>query len=255
MKRFFDTEMVLRPWFRSLDPRLKCLWLFMVSRCDMAGVIDMDWGLASFAIGQPVTVADMQAMNGNAVAIVGSKILIPGFIPFQYGELNDRSPVHKGVLKALESHGIEYPFELDKLNRVSKGLSNPMDTTKDKDKDKDTATDKATEGGCKGESKPKTFKQWSLEDLMASVKEHNGDGLLTDRQAEDFCRYWIDERDGNGKSRLHLQKTWSTRGRMQTAKKMIYGKESGFAKKVELTPRDRMNMTLEQQKQWERENQ
>jgi hypothetical protein len=147
MKRFFDTEMVLRPWFRALDPRLKCLWLFMVSRCDMAGVIDMDWGLASFAIGLPVSDSDMQAMNGNAVSIGGNKILIPGFIPFQYGELKPHSPIHKGVFKVLESHGLEYPFEIENLNRVSIPLPKGIDTTKDKDKDKDT------EGGCKGETK------------------------------------------------------------------------------------------------------
>jgi hypothetical protein len=141
VKRFFDTEMMLRPWYRSLEPRLKCLWLFMVSRCDMAGVIDMDWELASFAIGQQVSEPDMKAMNGNAVPLGGNKILIPGFIPFQYGELKEHSPVHKGVFKVLESHGLDYPFAQSFFNRVSIGLPNPIDTTKDKDKDKDKAKD------------------------------------------------------------------------------------------------------------------
>lgn len=154
MKRFFDTEMVLRPWFRALNPRLKCLWLFMVSRCDMAGVIDMDWGLASFAIGQDVTPDDMPAMNGNAVSIGKNKIMLPGFIPFQYGELNDKSPVHKGVFKVLESHGLEYPFKSQDGNRLLIGYQNPIDSTKDKDKDKDKTTANDTEGGCKGETKP-----------------------------------------------------------------------------------------------------
>jgi hypothetical protein len=129
-----------------------------------------------------------------------------------------------------------------------------------------SASTSAQEGGCKGEtpeqpmntrstpveSKSKTYKQWDYADLLADVQTHNKDGLLKPPQAEDFCHYWIDEKDGNGKSRLHLQKTWSTRGRMQTAKKMIYDKAPGFVKKRELTANDRMNMTKEQIDQWER---
>jgi len=89
------------------------------------------------------------------------------------------------------------------------------------------STSTSTEGGCKGEMKEpkaKTFKQWDYADLLADVRAHNKDGLLTEKQCADFARFWIEEKDANGKSRLALQKTWSTRGRMQTASKMIYNK-------------------------------
>jgi uncharacterized protein YdaU (DUF1376 family) len=70
--------------------------------------------------------------------------------------------------------------------------------------------------------KPKTYKQWNIDDLLAAVRENNTDNLLTEDQARDFAEFWIDEKDAAGKSRLWRQKTWSTRMRMQTAKKMIY---------------------------------
>jgi hypothetical protein len=83
------------------------------------------------------------------------------------------------------------------------------------------------ERGCKGETKEpkvKTFKQWDYADLLADVRAHNKDGLLTEKQCADFARYWTDEKDARGRCLLHLKATWSTRGRMQTASKMIYNK-------------------------------
>lgn len=137
-KRLIDSEMTLKPWFRALKPRLKCLWLWMFTRCDMAGVIDMDWELASFAVGEKVSANDLAAMNGNAVVWKGSKVFLPGFIPFQYGSLNEGSPVHKSVIKVLSSHNIPYPYPMDTVL----GDSNTP-KAKDKDSDKDNENEKA----------------------------------------------------------------------------------------------------------------
>jgi hypothetical protein len=78
---------------------------------------------------------------------------------------------------------------------------------------------------CQHPTKSKTYKQWNIDDLLAAVRENNTDNLLTEDQARDFAEFWIDEKDAAGKSRLWRQKTWSTRMRMQTAKKMIYSGE------------------------------
>jgi len=147
MKRFVDTEIMVRPWFRSLDPRLKCLWLWMITRCDMSGFLDMDWKLASFVIGATVREDDLKSMAGNAVLIGKSKIFLPGFIGFQYGELNSASRVHQGVLKCLTSHGMKYPIDtlsnsIDTLSNPFDSLSGEADRLKDKDKDKDKGKDK-----------------------------------------------------------------------------------------------------------------
>jgi len=147
MKRFIDTELMLRPWFRNLPPHLKCLWLWMLTRCDMAGVIDMDWELASFAIGQAVTDNDLDAMDGNVVVIGNGRLFIPGYIPFQYGELRAESRVHHGVLKCLASHGIQYPINslcavadsLSVLSNSTKATATVKDKVKDKDKEQATA--------------------------------------------------------------------------------------------------------------------
>ena len=55
MKRFTETtKWTVNPWFRKLPARLKCLWMFFLDSCDAAGVIEPDWELISFQIGEPV---------------------------------------------------------------------------------------------------------------------------------------------------------------------------------------------------------
>jgi len=134
-KRFFDTEMILNPWYRKLPPHMKCLWHHLLARCDMAGVVDMDWELASFSIGKQVTAADISMMEGNAVILANGKLFLPKFIHFQYGELTDdpKHRVHQAVLKVLAIHQIPYPYSIDTLSGV---LDTPKDKDKEKDKDK-----------------------------------------------------------------------------------------------------------------------
>jgi hypothetical protein len=123
----------------------------------------------------------------------------------------------------------EHEAERKKLYREKKQMSGTCPGQVPDSSVSVSVSDSAQERGCKGETKEpkaKTFKQWDYADLLADVKAHNKDGLLTEKQCADFARYWIDEKDGKGRSLLHLKATWSTRGRMQTASKMIYNKGS-----------------------------
>ena len=50
-KRFTDTNKWDKLWFRKLKPEYKCLWEYLITKCDLAGIYDVDLGLASFIIG------------------------------------------------------------------------------------------------------------------------------------------------------------------------------------------------------------
>lgn len=200
-KRFIDTEMTLRPWFRALKPKIKCLWLWMLTRCDMAGVIDMDWDLASFAVGEKVTPADMAALNGNALVLGGLKVFIPGFIPFQYGELKAESRVHQGVLSCLASHGLRYPIDLNTYPINS--LSGVLDTPKDKDKDKD----KDSSGGVGDSQQPinppikgRAFSIPTLDEVKAYVFERHS--------SVDPERFWSFYESNGWKVGKNHMKSW-----------------------------------------------
>ena len=51
-KRFIDTKMWDKAWFRKLSPKNKLIWLYLLTRCDHAGIWDADWDLAEFMIGE-----------------------------------------------------------------------------------------------------------------------------------------------------------------------------------------------------------
>lgn len=111
MKRFTETSKWSDRWFRSLDPRLKALWLYLCDTCDAAGIIDIDWELASFCVGAPVSATDLDAFNpaGDKPRIQdlgGGKYWLTKFVAFQYKTLSKNSPPQRHVLELLEQYGL-----------------------------------------------------------------------------------------------------------------------------------------------------
>jgi hypothetical protein len=169
MKRFTETSKWSDPWFRSLSPEAKLLWLWLCDSCDYAGVIEPDFALASFQIGQGLDIdLDVLAELGDRVLKLPSgKLILPAFIGFQYGQLSRDCRPHKPVFRDLERHGLDTLLDtlLDRVSReafadalsntlchtlpgsLSKGISiGYLDTLQDK-----TIQDKSKkEGGCGG---------------------------------------------------------------------------------------------------------
>ena len=69
--------------------------------------------------------------------------------------------------------------------------------------------------------KPKSFKQWTLEEFRQVIADSNQDQLLTDEQCDEFYGYWT-EPSASGIPRFRQQQNWDTRRRMQNAKRMIF---------------------------------
>lgn len=138
MKRFTETtKWTVNPWFRKLPPRLKCLWQFLVDSCDAAGVIDPDWELVSFQIGENVGPGDLESFGDRIETLPNGKLFISGFIAFQYGELSPSCKPHTPVFKSLLANGIE---------RDSKPFPYPLETLEEKDKDKEREKDLVLDG-------------------------------------------------------------------------------------------------------------
>lgn len=105
-KRFTETTKWNDPWFRTLPPRSKLLWFWLVDHCDCSGVLEPDWGLVSFHVGEEVTSRDLKPL-GDRVEMRGGKIFIPKFVSFQFGRLSADSKPHQGVFKLLRKNGID----------------------------------------------------------------------------------------------------------------------------------------------------
>src|SRR4029077_4580847 len=88
VKRFTATEKWEDPWFRKLTPKVKLLWCYFCDRCDHAGVIDLDLEVASFYIGDQISMQDLDLLGEHIQMISPLKIWLPKFVKFQYGKLS-----------------------------------------------------------------------------------------------------------------------------------------------------------------------
>jgi HNH endonuclease len=106
-KRFTDTEIWEKEWFMELSPKHKTLIMYLYSRCDAAGVWDINWGLASIFIGDKVCAEDLHKIADHVSVMSHKKLFIPGFIKFQYGKLSRDCKPHIPIYRLLEKHGID----------------------------------------------------------------------------------------------------------------------------------------------------
>lgn len=137
-KRFTDTGKWDKAWFRTLTPQMKCVWMYFCDRCDHAGIWDIDWDALEFFVGGKIDVGEiLETFRDHLTDDNDKRLIIRGFIEFQYGTLNPENRVHKSVLDRLEKIA------------PSKGLKRAFKGPKDKDKDKDLER-----GSAEGENLP-----------------------------------------------------------------------------------------------------
>tara|TARA_R110000772_G_scaffold165533_3_gene276870 strand:- start:1861 stop:2637 length:777 start_codon:yes stop_codon:yes gene_type:complete len=147
-KRFIDTKIWDKAWFRKLTPKNKLIWIYLLTRCDHAGIWDADWEAAEFYIGEWVDYSELPKMITDKMDYIegDDQYFIPSFVDFQYGQLRENSKPHLSVIKRLSSKGLYNP-----LNKSSLTL---------KDKDKEKAKDKVIDKKPKNnESRPKDLKE------------------------------------------------------------------------------------------------
>lgn len=140
-KRFTDTEKFKDKWYRRLTPVLKCLWEYLISECNHAGVLEIDLEAMSFHIGAEISLKDLKKFDDRIFFISDDLIFIPKFISFQYGELNPENKVHRSVLEILNKYNLD----------PSKPLASTLLGTKDKDKESVKESDKESGGILRGE--------------------------------------------------------------------------------------------------------
>ena len=133
-KRFVDTSLWKRKWYRCLPPKMKLFYFYMITNCDHAGMYDVDLELAEFQIGMPVKEKDIdEHLKDHIKVIKDDKWWIKAFPDFQYGELNSNVKAHASVTKILTKYNC--------LATVPNSLDRVQDKYKDKDKVKDKEKD------------------------------------------------------------------------------------------------------------------
>ena len=189
-KRFMDTDLWNKKWFRELPVRLKIVWFYLINKCNHAGIWECDIDLLSFQIGdfnEPYTLEEiLEAFGDNIVELGDNKYYLTKFISFQYGlPLNPNVKVHQSVIKLLEKYGIE--------------LDNPLLSVKDKVKDIDKGKDIETRKLC----------------FAKRVEKEVFDMHLDPQMLKDFIEYWT-EHNGGSVLRYEQQSIFNIRKRMST---------------------------------------
>lgn len=105
-KRFTDDLKWQDPWYRKLSGPAKLLWHYLTDHADPAGVVEIDYELATEDCRLAITPAHMAELGSRVQIFNGAKVLITKFIPFQYGRLSETCHPHRRVFDAIAKHGL-----------------------------------------------------------------------------------------------------------------------------------------------------
>lgn len=146
-KRFTDTDKWQDPWFRKLPSKYQRFWIYLLDRCDNAGVWEVDFELTEFFLQEKFDPTETALVLTERIHVFneGRKWFIPKFITFQYGHLEEACRPHAFVLKLLKGYG---------LKDYLKGIQTLKDKDKDKNKDKDKEKDKDVPTGLEIKTGP-----------------------------------------------------------------------------------------------------
>lgn len=148
MRRMTDTELWNKEWFQEYSLKQKVLIRFLFDNCDCAGVWEPNYRMASFIIGEQITIEDILSLNKSkdqVEVLKNGKIFIPSFVRFQNGELSESCRPHLKVIETLKKHGL--------YERVSKGYPKGIDTLVDIDIEED----KDNKGGVGEKPEPEVI--------------------------------------------------------------------------------------------------
>ena len=177
-KRFIDTKMWDKAWFRKLSPKDKLVWIYLLTRCDHAGIWDADWEAVEFLIGEWVEFDELpEEIKTKMLPIKGEdQYFIPSFIEFQYGELREKVAPHKSVIKRLTDKELLKSIESVPITLKDKDIKEDMDERKNK------------------------FKKRCYE----INKKHN----LESKMIKDFISYWTEKNTSGKKMKFEMQQTF-----------------------------------------------
>jgi|21_taG_2_1085346.scaffolds.fasta_scaffold00163_34 hypothetical protein len=197
-KRFIDTKIWDKAWFRKLTTKNKLLWVYILTKCDHAGIWDADWEAAEFFIGEVVSFDDLPEVIQSKMSYIKGEdqYYIPSFIEFQYGVLKENSKPHLSVIKRLNEKGL-----LKGNNTLTNKNITPK--AKDKDKVKVKVKDKAIREQY---FKTESFKIGNTTELINSG--------ATESLVSDFTDYWTESNHNGQKMRFEMQKTFDIKRRL-----------------------------------------
>ncbi len=188
-KRFIDTKMWDKAWYRRLAAKNKLIWIYLLTKCDHAGIWDADWEAMEFFIGEQINIKNFPDEITNKIILLknSDQYFIPSFVSFQYGVLRENSKPHMSVIKRLNEKGL-----LDYLETVP-------GTVKDKDKVIEKVKTKELR---ESEFRLNCFK------VGKDIKD------IKEKTIDSFIDYWTESNTNGSKMKFEMQKTFDIKRRL-----------------------------------------
>ena len=116
-KRYIDTKIWDKAWFRRLKVEVKGVWLYLITKCDHAGILDFDYDSFNFHLcvdhSEEMYLEIFKQFEGRVLLYEDqAKIWVKTFIDYQYGGLSTLNPnvrPQKAVIDRLTNQGLLDP--------------------------------------------------------------------------------------------------------------------------------------------------
>lgn len=105
-KRFIDTGLFDDPWFMDLSNDGKLFWVYCITKCDHAGIIEINRRLAEFQTGINSLLTVIEELGNRLLRIDDRLFFIPKFLEFQYpGFPNSKVRQQQSAVSILTKYG------------------------------------------------------------------------------------------------------------------------------------------------------
>lgn len=169
-KRFIDTGLFDDQWFMNLSKDAKLLWIYLITKCDHAGIIETNERLIEFQTGVKSFKTTAQELGERLFYIRDNYYFIPKYIAFQYPNFpNSRVRQQESAIKILVKFGL---FDESKEVFI-KDIANPLVTVSEGLKSNLPADVKEEEP--KPKAKAKAFQKPTLEEVKAYCIERKNE--------------------------------------------------------------------------------
>lgn len=152
-KRFIDTNLFDDPWFMELSIKGKLLWIYFITKCDHAGILELNVKLAKFQTEIKDIETVIKELSDRLITVKENLYFIPKYIEFQYPNFpNSTVRQQESAIKILTKLGL---YDESNLT-VSQVLSN----TSVNDSVNDTVTVNGDVNGKKPDFFDRVLKIW-----------------------------------------------------------------------------------------------
>ena len=126
-KRFTDSAIWQKEFYTQYTMKQKLLLRYLFDNCNNAGIIEPNYPLFSFFIGEKITEDDVMSLNTDKERIKklpNGKLFLTKFIKFQQGNfLNYNNKAHLQIINILKENKVD----LSSIFGVSKGDTSPIE--------------------------------------------------------------------------------------------------------------------------------